>query len=102
MKELNSELTFLCSYEQRMVVVSGNTGSAPKIGSKVIRDRASNRSVWSERGVGSKVRCQIRRKLRPVRGGPDSRWNGKAPLVLYSIIIGGVSSGLADRESWLD
>jgi len=28
-----------------MVVVSGNTGSAPLIGSEVIRDRASDRSV---------------------------------------------------------
>jgi len=34
-----------------MVAVSGNTGSAPLIGPrKVIRDRASNGSVWSEKG----------------------------------------------------
>jgi len=49
-KELNSKLTFFWSYEQRMVVVSRNTGSAPLIGSKVIRDRASDGSVWSEKG----------------------------------------------------
>jgi len=35
-----------------MVVVSGNTGSAPLIGFKVIRDRASDGSVWSEKGSG--------------------------------------------------
>ena len=33
-----------------MVVVSGNTGSAPLIGSTVIRDRACDGSVWSEKG----------------------------------------------------
>jgi len=33
-----------------MVVVSGNTGSAPLIGYKVIRYRASDGSVWSEKG----------------------------------------------------
>jgi len=33
-----------------MVFVSGNTGSAPLIDSKVIRDRAYNRSVWNENG----------------------------------------------------
>jgi len=33
-----------------MGVVSGNTGSVPLIGSEVIRDRASNGSVWSEKG----------------------------------------------------
>jgi len=49
-KELNNVLTFFWSYEQRMVVVSGNTGSAPLIGSKVIRDRATDGSVWSETG----------------------------------------------------
>ena len=30
-----------------MVAVSGNAGSTPLIGSKVIRDHASNGSVWS-------------------------------------------------------
>jgi len=33
-----------------MVGVFGNTGSALLIGSKVIRDRASVRSIWSEKG----------------------------------------------------
>jgi len=33
-----------------MVVVSGNISAAPLIGSKVIRDRASDGSVWSEKG----------------------------------------------------
>jgi len=31
-------------------LVSRNTGSTPLIGSKVIRDRASDGSVWSEKG----------------------------------------------------
>jgi len=34
-----------------MVAVSGNTGSAPLIGSKVIRDRAFGGSIWSENGT---------------------------------------------------
>jgi len=34
-----------------MVAVSGNTGSAPLIGSEVIRDRESNGSIWSEKGT---------------------------------------------------
>jgi len=33
-----------------MVVVSGNTGSAPLIGSKVIQDRVYDGFVWSEKG----------------------------------------------------
>jgi len=48
-----------------MVAVSGNTGSAPLIGSKVIWDRLSNGSVRSEKG--SKARHQIRRKLDGVK-----------------------------------
>jgi len=32
-----------------MVAVSVNTGSAPLIGSQVIRDHASNGSVWSDK-----------------------------------------------------
>ena len=71
MKESNSELTFFRSYEQRMVVVSGNTGSAPLIGSKVVRDRVPNRSVWSEKGP--RIRPTPEPDLRPVRGGPDAR-----------------------------
>ena len=50
MKEFNSELTFFRSYEQSMIAVSRNMGSAPLIGSKVIRARASGGSVWSEKG----------------------------------------------------
>ena len=52
MKELNSDLTFFGVYEQRMVAVSGNTGSAPLIGSKVIWEHTSGGSVWSEKGPG--------------------------------------------------
>jgi len=44
-QELKSELAFFKSYEQRMVVLSGNTGPAPLIGSKVILDRASDGTV---------------------------------------------------------
>ena len=33
-----------------MVVISGNTGSAPLIGSKVIQDRVSDESVWIKEG----------------------------------------------------
>jgi len=33
-----------------MVVVSGSTGSAPLLGFKGIRDRASDGSVWSDKG----------------------------------------------------
>ena len=36
--------------EQRVVVVSGNMGLVPLIGPKTIRDRASDRSAWSEKG----------------------------------------------------
>ena len=49
-KELNSELTLFWGNEQRMVVLFGNTGSVPLIGSKVIQDRTSHGSVWSEKG----------------------------------------------------
>jgi len=52
-----------------MVVVSENTGSAPLIGSKVIRNQVSG---GVKRGLGSKVRGQIRRKLHPARGGSDA------------------------------
>jgi len=79
-----------------MVVVSGNIGSAPLIGSKVIRDGASDGSVWREKGPRirhtpesdqSCVRssdtsyARVRPVLRPVRGGPDARWSKKAPLL---------------------
>ena len=49
MKDLNSELTFFLIHGQK-IAVSGNTGSAPLISSKVICDRASDGSVWSEKG----------------------------------------------------
>jgi len=62
-----------------MIVISGNTGSAPLIGSMVNWDRASIESVRSEKE--SKVHFQIRRLLRPVQGRPDSRWSEKAPSV---------------------
>ena len=69
-----------------MVVVSRNTGSAPLIGSTVIRDRVSDRSIWGEK-ESSDPRSDA--KLRPAwgrldarwRGRPDARWSGKAPLV---------------------
>ena len=34
-----------------MVVFSGNTDAAPLIGSNVVRDRASDGSAWSEKGL---------------------------------------------------
>jgi len=49
-KELNSEVAFFWSYEPKKVAVSGNTGSAPLIDSRVIRDYTSDGSVWSETG----------------------------------------------------
>jgi len=67
--ELNSESTFFQNYEQKMVAVSGNTGSAPLIGSKVIRDHASTDLFRVKRGLGPKVRRQFRRKVRPVQNG---------------------------------
>jgi len=51
-----------------VVVISGNTGSAPLIGSQVIGDRAANRSVWSEKGLWIQDPIQIRCKLRLARG----------------------------------
>jgi len=78
-KELNSELTFFWSYGQRMVVVSGNTGSAPLLGSKAIRDRAS-----SVKRTLAYVR--VRPVLRLVRGGPDARWEWKSTLRLLRLV----------------
>jgi len=50
-----------------MVVVSGNTGSAPLIDSKVIRDRASDGSVWSEEGPNqTQTASSPRRTERPM------------------------------------
>jgi len=57
-----------------MVAVSGNTGLAPLIGSNVIRDRASDESVWREKGPSDMSYARARPVLRPpVRGGPDVR-----------------------------
>ena len=49
-KELNTGLTFFRDYEQEMVAISGNTGSAPVIGSS---GWASDRSICSEKGSSS-------------------------------------------------
>jgi len=72
MKKLDSELNFFWGYEQKMVPVSGNTGTAPLIGSKVIWDRASDRSVWSPWIQGSTQTASV-------RGGLDARWSKKVP-----------------------
>ena len=48
-EELNRKVTFLWSYGQTTVVISGNNGSAPLIGSEDNQDRASDGSVWSEK-----------------------------------------------------
>jgi len=62
-----------------MVVVSGNTGSAPLIGSKVIWDRSSDGSVWREKGP------QIRPTPEPDQSCVQSEadktleWSEKAP-----------------------
>jgi len=71
-----------------MVAVSGNTSSAPLIGSKLVQDGAFDRSVWNENR--SEFRRQIKRKLCPVRlgldaGGPDSRWSEKPSSVQIRI-----------------
>ena len=60
-----------------MVVVSGNTGSAPLIGFEVKWDARPTDLFGVKRGLGSKVRRQIRRKLHPVRGGPNIQWSEK-------------------------
>jgi len=75
MKELNSELTFFSSYEQRMVVVSRNTGSAPLIGSKAIQDRASDGSVWSEKGPRN-LRSDAKSDAKCVRSETDRTSDG--------------------------
>ena len=54
-----------------MVVVSGKAGSALLIGSKVIRDRASDGTVWSEKGP--RIRPTPEPYQSCVRGGPDAR-----------------------------
>ena len=48
-EELNRKVTFLWSYGQTTVVISGNNGSAPLIGSEDNQDRASDGSVSSEK-----------------------------------------------------
>jgi len=64
-----------------MVVVAGNTGSAPLIGSKVIRDRASDGSVWSEKGPRIPSTPQPDQSC--VRSEVDQmpEWSAKAPLM---------------------
>jgi len=63
-----------------MVAVSGNTGSVPLIGSKVIRDRASDGSICSEKGP------QIRPAPEPDQfcvwseADQTPEWSEKAPL----------------------
>jgi len=47
-KRLSNRLTF--SKFQEIVTAPRNMASAPSVGSKVIRDSASNGSVWSEMG----------------------------------------------------
>jgi len=67
-----------------MVVVSGNTGSAPLIGSKVIRDRASDGSVWNEKG--SRIQGPTPNQTQTASG---SRWTESPMGVkkrIYSII----------------
>jgi len=61
-----------------MVVVSRNMGSAPLIGSNVIRDCASGGSVWSEKGP----RDTSYARARPVQSKADQmpEWSEKAPL----------------------
>ena len=65
-----------------MVAVSGNTGSAPLSGSKVIRDRASDESLWRFHSIfGGKT------SVSSVRSEADqtSEWSEKAPLVTGAI-----------------
>jgi len=63
-----------------MVVIYGNTGSVPLIGSKVIRDRACDGSVWSEKGP--RIRATPKPDQSCVRSGADQppEWSDKAPL----------------------
>ena len=79
-KELNSELNFFWSYEQRMVVVSGNTGSAPLVGSKIIRDRASDVSVWSENGPRIRPTPEPDQSCNQSEADRTPEWSEKAPL----------------------
>jgi len=49
-----------------MVAVSGNTGLAPLMALKYPGIVRSTDLLGVKRGLESKIRCQIRRKLRPV------------------------------------
>jgi len=81
-----------------MVVNSGNPGSAPLIGSKVIRDRASNGSVWSEKGPRIRPTPEPDQSCVQSKAGQMPEWSEKAPLfhcfslVRYTIINTGVES----------
>ena len=55
-----------------MVAVSGNTSSAPLIGSKDIQDRVSDGSVWSEKGP-SDPRSDAKSDTNCVWSEPDRR-----------------------------
>ena len=73
-----------------MVAVSGNTGSAPLIGSKVIRDRVSNESVWSEKG-SSDPRPDAKSDANCVRPRHQMEWKSALtrfsfPLLTFSLL----------------
>ena len=77
MEDLSSGLTFFYNCDKKKNTASGNTVSAPLIGSKVIRIHLECKGV-----IGFKVRRQIRHKLSPVRGRPIGQWSEQAPLKL--------------------
>jgi len=64
-----------------MVVVSGNTGSAPLIGSKIIRDRGSGGSVWRGPAKGPQIRPKSEPDQSFVWSEADRtpEWSEKAP-----------------------
>jgi len=65
-KELSSGLLFLWEYEQWWFFVSGNTGLAPLIGSKVIRAQMVDGSIWSARGP--RIQCPTPNQTRTASG----------------------------------
>jgi len=62
-------------------VVSRNTGSVPLIGSEVIRERASGKSVWSKKG--SRICPTLEPEQSCIRSEADQtpEWSEKAPLL---------------------
>ena len=62
-----------------MVVVSGNTGSAPLIGSKAIRGCASDGSVWSEKGPRICPTAEPDQSYIRSEADRTSEWGEKAP-----------------------